>query len=435
MERRSLKQILVDQKEETERIFDRERIIERERQDHFKPLLRDKLIKVITGVRRSGKSIFSHLSLRGENYAYVNFDDERIVGIEAKDLNTLLEVLHEIYGDFDFILLDEIQNIAGWELFANRLMRQGYNLVITGSNSSLLSRELATHLTGRCVSFEMYPFSFREYLKYFDIKVRETPTTREIGILNHHLSKYINIGGFPEVYKVSSRTIYLRELYDMIISRDVVGRYKVKFVRDLKEMAFYLISNFSSRISYNKLKNIFRVKSVHTIKNYISYLEDTYMLFQLFPFSWKVKYQLMQVKKVYSIDTGLIEALSPGSSKNLGRIMENVVAVDILRREPRENVFFYLTPRHEEVDFVIREGMKIKQLIQVTYASGRDEIEKREIKSLIKASNELKCKDLSLITWDYEDELEIDGKTIKCIPLWKWLLSIDSRDVGAGADV
>ena len=435
MERRSLKQILVDQKEETERIFDRERIIERERQDHFKPLLRDKLIKVITGVRRSGKSIFSHLSLRGENYAYVNFDDERIVGIEAKDLNTLLEVLHEIYGDFDFILLDEIQNIAGWELFANRLMRQGYNLVITGSNSSLLSRELATHLTGRCVSFEMYPFSFREYLKYFDIKVRETPTTREIGILNHHLSKYINIGGFPEVYKVSSRTIYLRELYDMIISRDVVGRYKVKFVRDLKEMAFYLISNFSSRISYNKLKNIFRVKSVHTIKNYISYLEDAYMLFQLFPFSWKVKYQLMQVKKVYSIDTGLIEALSPGSSKNLGRIMENVVAVDILRREPRENVFFYLTPRHEEVDFVIGEGMKIKQLIQVTYASGRDEIEKREIKSLIKASDELKCKNLSLITWDYEDELEIDGKTIKCIPLWKWLLSIDSRDVGAGADV
>jgi len=422
MERRSLKQILVDQKEETERIFDRERIIERERQDHFKPLLRDKLIKVITGVRRSGKSIFSHLSLRGENYAYVNFDDERIVGIEAKDLNTLLEVLHEIYGDFDFILLDEIQNIAGWELFANRLMRQGYNLVITGSNSSLLSRELATHLTGRCVSFEMYPFSFREYLKYFDIKVRETPTTREIGILNHHLSKYINIGGFPEVYKVSSRTIYLRELYDMIISRDVVGRYKVKFVRDLKEMAFYLISNFSSRISYNKLKNIFRVKSVHTIKNYISYLEDAYMLFQLFPFSWKVKYQLMQVKKVYSIDTGLIEALSPGSSKNLGRIMENVVAVDILRREPRENVFFYLTPRHEEVDFVIREGMKIKQLIQVTYASGRDEIEKREIKSLIKASNELKCKDLEIITWDYEDELKIEDKTIRCIPLWKWLL-------------
>ena len=422
MERRSLKQILVDQKEETERIFDRERIIERERQDRFKPLLRDKLIKVITGVRRSGKSIFSHLSLRGENYAYVNFDDERIVGIEAKDLNTLLEVLHEIYGDFDFILLDEIQNIAGWELFANRLMRQGYNLIITGSNSSLLSRELATHLTGRCVSFEMYPFSFREYLKYFDIKVRETPTTREIGILNHHLSKYINIGGFPEVYKVSSRTIYLRELYDMIISRDVVGRYKVKFVRDLKEMAFYLISNFSSRISYNKLKNIFRVKSVHTIKNYISYLEDAYMLFQLFPFSWKVKYQLMQVKKVYSIDTGLIEALSPGSSKNLGRIMENVVAVDILRREPRENVFFYLTPRHEEVDFVIREGMKIKQLIQVTYASGRDEIEKREIKSLIKASNELKCKNLEIITWDYENEINLDGKTIKCIPLWKWLL-------------
>ncbi|RLF50673.1 MAG: hypothetical protein DRN19_04125 [Thermoplasmata archaeon] len=424
MERRSLKQILVDQKEETERIFDRERIIERERQDHFKPLLRDKLIKVITGVRRSGKSIFSHLSLRGENYAYVNFDDERIVGIEAKDLNTLLEVLHEIYGDFDFILLDEIQNIAGWELFANRLMRQGYNLVITGSNSSLLSRELATHLTGRCVSFEMYPFSFREYLKYFDIKVRETPTTREIGILNHHLSKYINIGGFPEVYKVSSRTIYLRELYDMIISRDVVGRYKVKFVRDLKEMAFYLISNFSSRISYNKLKNIFRVKSVHTIKNYISYLEDAYMLFQLFPFSWKVKYQLMQVKKVYSIDTGLIEALSPGSSKNLGRIMENVVAVDILRREPRENVFFYLTPRHEEVDFVIGEGMKIKQLIQVTYASGRDEIEKREIKSLIKASNELKCKNLEIITWDYENEINLDGKTIKCIPLWKWLLHV-----------
>lgn len=423
MEKRSLKQILVDQKEEIDRIFDREKIIKREKQDYFKPLLNDKLIKVITGVRRSGKSVFSHLSLTGKNYAYVNFDDERIIGVEAKDLNMLLEVLHEIYRDFDFILLDEIQNIVGWELFANRLMRQGYNLIITGSNSSLLSRELATHLTGRCISFEIYPFSFREYQIYFGVKTSNFPTTREIGILNHHLSNYINIGGFPEVYKITNRIAYLRELYDMIISKDIVERYRIKFVRDLKEMAFYLLSNFSSRISYNKLKNIFRVKSVHTIKNYISYMEDAYMIFQLFPFSRKVKYQLMQVKKIYSIDTGLVEALSPGSTKNFGRIMENVVAVDILRREPKENIFFYLTPQQNEVDFVIREGMKIKQLIQVTYASARDEIETREIKSLIKASDILHCNNLLIITWDYEDEIKVNKKTIKCVPLWKWLLT------------
>lgn len=380
------------------------------------------MIKVITGVRRCGKSVFSFLSLRDRDYAYINFDDERIVGVEAKDLNTILHLLHETYGNFRFLLLDEIQNIEGWELFANRLLRQEYNVIITGSNSKLLSKELATHLTGRCMSFEIYPFSFREYIKYFKINIGELPTTREIGNLKHNLLNYINLGGFPESYKVSNRKNYLKELYEMIISRDIVERYKVKFVRDLKEIAFYLISNFSSRISYNKIKNISNIKSVHTIKNYLSYMEDAYLIIQLFPFSRKVKYQFMQPKKIYAIDTGVVEALYPGSLKNIGKAMENIVVLDLLRR--RKKIYFYQTPQQNEVDFLVKEGINIEQLIQVTYASGKDEIEKREIKSLVKASDELKCKNLLIITWDYEDEIDREKKKIKCIPLWKWLLEV-----------
>ena len=422
MNRESIKRALIDQKEEINRIFKEETIIEREKLGEFIPSLNDKLIKVITGVRRSGKSVFSHLSLRNKNYGYINFDDERIIGVETKDLNILLELLHEIYGDFKFILLDEIQNIHRWELFTNRLLRQGYNIMVTGSNSALLSRELASHLTGRCISFEMYPFSFREYLTYFGIEVSKMPSTREIGNLKHHLSNYISTGGFPEIYKISNRKAYLKELYEMIISRDIVERYNIKFVRDLKEIAFYLISNFSSVVSYNKLRNIFKIKSVHTVKNYVSYIEDAYLIFQIFPFSRKIKYQLMQPKKIYCIDTGMVEFLNPGSIDSLGKNMENMVLVDLLRRYSKENVYFYQTPQQHEVDFVLKKGLIVKQLIQVTYASDRDEIEKREIKSLIKASNELNCKDLLIITWDYEDEIRKDNKIVRYIPLWKWLL-------------
>ncbi len=296
-------------------------------------------------------------------------------------------------------------------------------MIITGSNSGLLSKELASHLTGRCISFKMHPFSFREYLVYFGIKTSSIPTTRDIGNLKHQLSKYISLGGFPESYKVSNRKLYLRELYEMIISRDIVERYNVKFVRDLKEIASCLVSNLSSTISYNKLKNIFKIKSVHTIKNYISYIEDTYLIIQLFPFSRKIKYQLMQPKKIYCIDTGLIESINLGSIENTGRIIENIVAVDLLRRENKENIYFYHTPQQYEVDFLIIRGQDVKQLIQVTYASSRDEIENREIRSLIKASEQLGCKNLKIITWDYEDTLNVEGKTISCIPLWRWLLS------------
>ncbi len=422
MDRRFVKQALIDQRAEIDKILAEENIIERENLDEFTSILNDKLIKVITGVRRCGKSVFSHLSLKTKNYAYTNFDDERLIGIETKDLNILIELLHEIYGEFSFILLDEIQNIPNWELFANRLLRQDYNVIITGSNSSLLSRELASRLTGRCISFKMYPFSFREYLTYFGIKTSNTPTTKEIGNIKHQLSKYISLGGFPESYKVSDRRLYLRELYDMIISRDIVERYNVKFVRDLREIASYLISNFSSTISYNKLRNIFKIKSVHTIKNYISYIEDAYLVIQLFPFSRKIKHQLMQPKKIYCIDTGLIESINPGSVEDIGKIMENIVAIDLLRRENRNDIYFYHTPQQYEVDFLIKKGQNIKELIQVTYAASRNEIDNREIRSLIKASEQLGCKSLKIITWDYEDKLVVDNKEIECIPLWKWLI-------------
>ena len=417
-----LTRILRDQKQELEENLARKKIIEREAKNYFGNLLKSKLIKIASGVRRCGKSVFLHMALKGKNFAYINFDDERL-----NELNTdkILSSFYEIYGKFNYIFLDEIQNLDKWELFVNRLNRTGFNLFITGSNSKLLSKELATHLTGRHIAIEIYPFSFREYLKAIDFQ-EDIKTTKGESLLNREFNNYIESGGFPEiVVEKENPGIYLRELYRKIVERDIINRYNISYKKTFREIAMTLISNPGRSISYNRLKNQFNLGSEHTVKNYISYLEEAYLVFLLSKFSYKPVEIEKSKKKVYAIDSGLIKNLSISFKESIGHVYENIVAIELFRQKSfnqNKEIYYWKNQLHEEVDFVIQQGLKINQLIQVCYKIDDYDTKKREVRALIKASQELKCNNLLIITRDYESKEKIDGKEIVYIPLWKWLL-------------
>jgi len=421
MDKRQIKQILLEQKEEIKEIIG-EKIIEREVENYAKQSLKNRLIKVIIGARRSGKSFLAHKILEGKNYGYVNFDDERFIGVKSRDLNDFLEEIKEIDSEIECILLDEIQNIDGWELFVNRLKRAGYNAIVTGSNAKLLSQELATHLTGRHTLIELYPFSFGEFLKRKGQKFSENDfyLTAKKANIKRLLEEYMDQGGFPELFLLDNKKQYLRDLYDKIISRDIVPRHKIKYVKSLKELALYLISNFGSKFTFQKLAKLFNIKSVHTAKNYIDYLEEVYMLFVLEPFSFKIKERISAPKKVYAIDTGLINAISFQNSPNRGRLMENIVFLELKRRG--KEIYYYIDRTGREIDFLIKNNRKVEELIQVCFDLNDIETRDREIRALENASGELNCKNLTVITWDDEREEIIKKRKIIFKPLYKWLL-------------
>lgn len=424
----SLKQIIVDQKEELKSVFEKERIIDRDVLNKYSAFLKSGLIKVIIGPRRAGKSILCYQLLKDKNAAYINFDDENLVGLKTEDLNLVLRAFYEIYNEPEFVLLDEVQNIEKWELFVNRLKRRGLNLVVTGSNAKLLSKELATHLTGRHYSLELYPFSFREFLRFKDIEYKDKPfTTKQIAFVRRELENFLKFGSFPESLKESFPKRYLSSLYSTILIKDTILRHKIRNVRAIKEFSNYLISNFSCQVTFNKLKNIFNLKSVHTAQDYLLFLEESYLIFLIERFSFKAKEKITAPRKVYAIDTGLINAISSASSKNIGRLYENSVAVELMRRKAASSnleIYYWQDYSGKEVDFVLKEGARIKQLIQVCYDIENHDTKMRELKSFVRAHKAMRAKNSSLlvITSDYEGEEKFENKIIKFVPLWKWLL-------------
>ncbi|RMF88840.1 MAG: ATP-binding protein [Methanobacteriota archaeon] len=418
-----IKRVAVSQREEIEDIFERERIIDREVDEpSLMRYIRFPNILAVLGARRCGKSMLSWLLFKDKRFGYLNFDDERLHGIEARELDKVLQSSYELYGgDIEYIILDEIQNVPGWELFANRL-RRTKKVIITGSNSNLLSGELSTHLTGRYMDFTLFPFSFREFLDLSGVSFSKSDfySTKKISRVRLLLEDYMKLGGFPEAYKFGARLPV--KIYEDIINKDVIQRYGIRYKKALKDISRYLISNSAGEITYSKIKSVCSIRDVHTVRNYVSYLESAYLFFILERFSYKLKQQVIAPKKVYAIDTGIIGSMSFKMSSNTGKLMENIVAVELLRRKSywhnRWEIYYWKDHLHHEVDFLVKEGQRVKQLIQVTYVSRKEEMEKREITSLFRASKELRCKDLLVITWDYESS---DGQ-IKFIPLWKWLL-------------
>lgn len=379
------------------------------------------MIKVVSGPRRAGKSFFCmHILNSLGNFGYVNFDDDRLSAV--KNYDYVVEMLQSLYGSPRNLLLDEVQNVPGWELLVNRLQRSGYNLVITGSNANLLSKELATHLTGRHYTATILPFSFKEYLALFSSEL----TTAEI---KQHLSQYVINGGFPEpLVKNLDYRDYLATMFDSIIYKDVVKRFKIKNVHAVDELARYMVSNFARDFSYTSIaKNL--GLSPHSVQNYADYLEEAFLIFKVPRFSWKVKAQVSANKKVYCIDNGFIHAKAFKIGSGSGRLYENVVAISLKQRElAREiDLFFWKNDQQEEVDFVIKKGVEIAGLIQVCYDTSQPKVRERELRALVKASDALSCNDLTVITEDLDASETVTWggitRRVKFVPLSRWLLS------------
>jgi len=380
------------------------------------------LIKVVLGPRRAGKSVFSLMLLKGKSFLYFNFDDPALVG-EKLDLYELVDELHKFYGDTKFVLFDEIQNLKGWELFANRLHRQGYNLILTGSNANLLSVELATYLTGRHLPIEILPFDFQEFLKAKNFsKFDQKPELLKL------LEQYMTFGGFPEVVTKNQHPRgYLDVLFDSLLFKDVVKRHKVRFSEQIDQLGSYLINNVSNQYSFRKLANILKFKSDVTLEKYLKYLEEAYIIFSLSSFSAKAGERLRSPKKIYTVDNGFVASKAVQHFSDNGKLMENLVFTEFVKRgfEPNRELFYYKTRNGREVDFAIMNGYEISKLIQVCYDVRNLDAEQREVKSLIEASDELKVDNLTVLTWDDEREVKKNGKTVKFKPLWKWLLEIE----------
>ena len=401
-------------------------ILERE----LKIPMKSRFIISIIGPRRAGKTYFLFsLSKKIENQVYLNFEDPRLAEITYRELRDVIRIFIEIYGrNPDYLLLDEIQNIENWEKTVRELHDLGkYRIFLSGSSSKLLGKEIATQLRGRSLSYILLPFSFREFLRFKQITIKKYLSKDEEARIKNLLRNYMEFGGFPDVVKNEEKLKILKEYSDLILFRDFIERHRIRNLDLARMIHTFMIQNYSKESSvrslYNKLKTNIKVGK-DTVYEYVTKLEDTMFFFFLRRYSNKVHLRESWPKKIYLCDTGLAKIVR--YSQDYGRLMENIVLLDLIRKRNENPLleFFYLKFTDGEIDFVLKEGLEIKQLIQVTYASGRDEIERREIKSLVKAGNELKCKDLLLITWDYEDELKVDNKTIRCVPLWRWLLTV-----------
>lgn len=397
----------------------------------------EKVISVY-GVRRSGKSfllrqVAKNLSekLGKDNVLYVNFEEARFGSNEIK----MLVEIYDAYREFirpdknPLLILDEVQEIKEWERFVRSLHEKNEaKLIVSGSSAKLMSEDLATLLSGRDIPIEIFPLSFREFLEFRGIEANSEKDViiRKFEIIQR-LREYFEFGGFPEVVLEDGeekKKAILKRYFETILVKDVERKFKVREKAKLEFLANFYITNISSPITYTSVSKILSIPK-KTVERFSSYLAASRALFFVSRFSPTLKEQERAARKVYSIDTGMSNAVGFKIFENYGKTMENIIAVELLRRfstSPTVKIY-YLKVNEKEVDFVIKEGLQIKQLIQVSYVSNKDEISKREIDALLKASEELKCDNLIIITWDIEEQIRINKKTVKLIPLWKWLLT------------
>lgn len=416
-----IRTLLVEQREE---ILGKDLGVEREKLAEISKYKDTPFPVVISGLRRAGKSTLlaqlAHKFYPENDYFYVNFEDERFLTFTVSDFTKLHELLIELFGNHKIFLLDEIQNIEGWERFVNRMINSSYKFYITGSNASLLSKELGSKLTGRYIPVELFPFSWEEYLTFNKISVPDLTrlTTVERGGLKNAFSDYLKKGGIPQSLQYPELPIH-KTLYDDIINRDIGARYKLPDTKPLRELTFYLLSNIASLVSYNKLKSLLQLGSVNTISSYIDYLEASWLLFVVSRFAYSVKKQQIANKKIFCIDTGLVKSVAFSFSEDRGKFLENTVFLN-LRRLYSEDIYYYKTRKDHEVDFYLS---KKKTFIQVSESIINPTTRQREVQTLLEAMEEVKESTGMIITEDEKETLELEGKTITVLPVYEWLFS------------
>ena len=412
-----LKKVILDQRESFEKS---ENIIQR--QVDLKSYINYDSIVVISGVRRCGKSTLLKIiktKINPKDYLYCDFSDERLNNLTIADLQLIYEIFLEKYeSGKKYFFFDEIQYVTGWEKFVNRLYeKEDAKIFVTGSNSSLLSSEISSVLTGRNKVIELYPFSFKEYITAKKEKIDINNLSTKEGIkLNKYFDDYFNIGGFPHVINTNDVQI-LKEYYTNIIYKDIIVRKKIRQVKEIKEIISFLLNNIGQIISYKKIIANSEIKSTSTIKNFIDYLNEAYILFTLSKYDKSIRKQIQNPKKSYFIDMGMVRKISVNFSENNGWYLENVVFLELLRR----NKEIYYHKKEKECDFVVKEGTQIKEAIQVSYEMNQ-KTETREIEGLINAIKTYNLKEGTIITRDQEETRIVEGYKIKIIPIAKWLL-------------
>lgn len=383
-------------------------------------ILQSKQIKLITGPRRAGKSTEGLLMLKGTKFAYLNFDDAQLLNNWDEDL--VMETLAMVYAGYEYLLLDEVQNLPEWDLWVSKLYRQGINMVVTGSNAKMLSSEMATLLTGRYIQIEMLPFSLQEFLGWNRVMSGHADSENQLSqtVL---IDDYLRLGGYPET--IESRTLtrnYLSTLFDSIIWKDVAKRHNIRNINDLNDLAMYLLSNFCNAFSANELAEQLGLASVATTKKFMTYLAEPYLFFYLSRYNNKLKVMKKAPQKVYVVDNGFVSAKAFSLSENLGRLLENQVFVELLRRgyDTDRSLFYYRSRNDKEVDFVTRRGPHVESLIQVCYDLTSERTLKREIESMIECAGELNCRNLVIVTMSDERTIEKDGYEIQVVPVGKF---------------
>ena len=415
-----MKQAILSQREERDRLLARPYLKRHISYDEGE-LLKSKQIKLLTGPRRAGKSTQALLMLRGKNFAYLNFDDNAL--LKHWDENLVMQVIAEVYPGYEYLMLDEVQNLEGWDLWVSKLYRNGVNMIITGSNAKMLSSEMATALTGRYLEVKMLPFSLGEYFEWHKLALQEVNVDNNAKAMAL-TDDYLRQGGYPETIEARNITIsYLSTLFDSIVWKDVVDRHKIRKVSDLNGVALYLLSNFCNPVSVNGLAEDLGFSSVNTVKKFMGYLAEPYLFFYLPRYNNKLKLMNKAAKKVYVVDNGFVAARAFNLSDNFGRLLENQVFVELLRRgynTDNNGMFYYRSRNDKETDFVLRKGAKIEQLVQVCYDMSAAKTEKREVDAIVECAEELKCDNLVIVTEKEERTIEVKGRTIKVVPITKF---------------
>lgn len=418
---REIEIVVLDQKEELEKMKTQE-FCHRPQEDLIN--MNSNLAQVVIGVRRSGKSTlcFNALQKAGVSYAYVNFDDEKLASLTLDDMDTVLDVLYRVFGDFSHLFLDEIQNIEGWHLFANRMLRKRIHLIITGSNSKLLSGELASHLTGRHHQIELFPFSFADYCAYNRIATKPL-TTKNRGLLAGAFDRYTKQGGFPELLVEPDAKSYIDSLLHSIITQDIQKRFNIRYTDTLLMLVNHLLNQAPALIVKDTLQKIFGFKSHHTVGNYLSYLKQTYLISTIGKYSGKSR-QRTRNELYYPIDVAFMNNRQDAfSGENLGWRLETIVYLELRRRAKSvsQDIYYY-DEGTSQADFIVCDGNRSLEVYQVTYSMEKEKTRKREIKGAVAGAKGTNCRKVFILT-DHETEtIEDDGYTIEVLPVWEWLL-------------
>ena len=412
-----LKQIILEQQEILH--AQNKRYVQRYIADEW---LQTSEILIISGIRRCGKSVLMQ-QIRDrlvEKDFFFNFDDERLANFKLDDFQKLQECFVELFGEQHTYYFDEIQNIEGWERFVRRLYNAGNKIVITGSNARMLSRELGTHLTGRYLQVEIYPFSFQEYLAMNEIPVNAKTlyTTTGRATMVKSFVKYMECGGFPKFLQDGSVS-YLTSLYESIIYRDILTRNGLTNEKEMLELMFYLASNATKRVTYSSLGKVVGIQHPDTIKNYLEYIQQTYLISQLFRYDPSVKKQMMSPKKIYFVDNAIIKRIGFNATENNGVFLENLVFIEMKRRG--WDVYYYADKK--ECDFIVRKGLHISDAYQVTLKMDSPQTREREIAGVREAMQAYSLSKGYILTFEGKETINFDdGTIVEVVPVWEWIL-------------